>query len=337
LDRNNADIIRIEGVSKRYGRTLALDDVSLNVKSGELFALLGPNGAGKTTLVHILSTILQPDSGKAFVAGSDVVRQPLRARRNIGVVFQEPSLDDRLTVFENLEFHGLVFGVPRRLRRARIKELLEIVELADWRDSLVRALSGGMKRRLEIARALVHDARILFLDEPTTGLDAQSRARVWEHVAQLQRERELSVVVTTHYIDEVENSDAVCIIEHGKILVQDSPELLKTRFGQELMRVTARDEATTAELRQRFADRLAGDTGLEDELLLRVAAGEEGNMGFVESFLAEYGNRLKQIRVDQPTLESVFLSLTGRELRDEGASARDRTYAFGKRGGEHTK
>lgn len=337
MNKETIDAIRIEGISKRYGRTLALDDVSLNVKRGELYALLGPNGAGKTTLVHILSTILKPDGGKAFVAGHDVVRQPLRARRNIGVVFQEPSLDDRLTVFENLEFHGLVFGVPRKLRRKRIDELLAIVELADWRDSLVRTLSGGMKRRLEIARALVHDAQILFLDEPTTGLDAQSRVRIWEHIAQLQEERDLSIVVTTHYIEEVENCDTVCIIDHGKVLVQDTPEALKAKFGHELMRVTASDEDTARELREKFASRLTDAVTADDELLLRLSDNGTTETGFVEEFLSNYGNRLKQIRVDQPTLESVFLSLTGRELRDEAASARDRTYAFGKRGGEHTK
>src|SRR5690554_798216 len=178
LSDNPDPAILVENVSKRYGRTLALDGVSMDVAPGQLFALLGPNGAGKTTLVHILSTILTPDSGRALLAGFNVVRQPLKARRSLGVVFQEPSLDDRLTVFENLEFHGQVYGVPRAKRRQRIRELLEVVELTDWQGSLVRQLSGGMKRRLEIARALVHDARILFLDEPTVGLDAQSRARI---------------------------------------------------------------------------------------------------------------------------------------------------------------
>lgn len=328
--------IRVSRLSKRYGRTLALDDVNMSVETGKLFALLGPNGAGKTTLVHILCTILSPDSGKALIAGFDVVRQPLRARRNIGVVFQEPSLDDRLTVFENLEFHGQVYGVPRAKRRRRIKELLEIVELSDWQGSLVRQLSGGMKRRLEIARALVHDAQILFLDEPTVGLDAQSRARIWEYVATLQGERELTVVVTTHYIDEVERCDDVCIIDQGKILVQDSPAALKRQHGQELMRVTARDAESAAAIRNQFADRIASQPDSE-EIILRSDTLDGSAVGFMESFLAEHGSRLKTIQVDQPSLESVFLSLTGREIRDQAASARDRTYAFGKRGGEHTR
>lgn len=328
--------ISVEEVSKRYGRTLALNSVNMQVEPGNLFALLGPNGAGKTTLVHILSTILQPDSGKAFLAGFDVVRQPLKARRSLGVVFQEPSLDDRLTVYENLEFHGQVYGVPRAKRRQRIRELLDVVELSDWQGSLVRQLSGGMKRRLEIARALVHDARILFLDEPTVGLDAQSRARIWEHVVRLQSERELTVVVTTHYIDEVERCDDVCIIDRGKILVQDSPAELKRSHGQELMRVTARDSATADEIREKYAQRLAGKS--QDLELILVSDQLDGRPGgFMEEFLAGYGSQLTQIQVEQPTLESVFLSLTGRELRDQSASARDRTYAFGRRGGEHTR
>lgn len=332
-------MIQVDGVTKRYGRTLALDNVSLNVPEGELFALLGPNGAGKTTLVHILCTILLPDRGRALISGHDVVRRPLRARRSIGVVFQEPSLDDRLTVQENLDFHGMVYGVPRRVRRKRIPELLDIVELGNWRDSLVRTLSGGMKRRLEIARALVHDARVLFLDEPTVGLDAQSRSRIWEYVELLRRDRQLTVVVTTHYIEEVEQCDTVCVIDHGQILVQDAPARLKARYGQELVRVTPRDDATLEELRTGMAERLVNEDA--GTLLLRTGSdGEEGEKGgeaFVEQFLGDYGTRLRQVSIERPSLESVFLSLTGRELRDQAASARDRTYAFGQRGGEHTR
>ncbi|HEY3643125.1 MAG TPA: ATP-binding cassette domain-containing protein, partial [Xanthobacteraceae bacterium] len=174
--------VEIDHISKRYGRTLALDEVTFGVGRGDVFALLGPNGAGKTTLLHILCTILRPDSGTARIGGADVVKNPLGARRSLGVVFQEPSLDDRLTVTENLEFHGLVYGVPQAVRHARIGELLALVELEKWGGALVRTLSSGMKRRLEIARALIHDSSILFLDEPTAGLDAQSRERIWQYL-----------------------------------------------------------------------------------------------------------------------------------------------------------
>jgi ABC-2 type transport system ATP-binding protein len=321
--------VQIEGVTKRYGRTLALDNVSFDVRPNELFALLGPNGAGKTTLLHILCTILRPDSGTARISGIDVVKNPLEGRRNLGVVFQEPSLDDRLTLYENLNFHGLVYGVPAAQRKKRIDEMLALVELTEWRERLVRTLSSGMKRRLEIARALVHHSRILFLDEPTVGLDAQSRERLWQYVHRLRSERDLTVIVTTHYIEEVEGCDRVCIIDHGRILAQDSPAALKTAHGQELIRVAARDEATLAEIAAVYPE-IAVRT--EGEIVLK-SSGE----AFAETFLARYGSRIRKLIVEEPSLESVFLSLTGRGLRDQAAGARELTYEFGKRGGEHTK
>jgi ABC-2 type transport system ATP-binding protein len=321
--------VKIEGVTKRYGRTLALDNVSFEVAPGELFALLGPNGAGKTTLLHILCTILRPDSGWALINGVDVIKNPVEGRRNIGIVFQEPSLDDRLTLYENLNFHGLVYGVPAGLRRKRIDEMLALVELSDWRERLVRTLSSGMKRRLEIARALIHHSRILFLDEPTVGLDAQSRERFWQYVHRLRNERALTVIVTTHYIEEVEGCDRVCIIDHGRILAQDSPARLKSAHGQELVRLVAREQADTAEIAAAYAERVVRN---DTELVLK-SSGD----AFTEALFARFGNRIRRLAVEEPSLESVFLSLTGRELRDQAASARELTHAFGKRGGEHTR
>jgi ABC-2 type transport system ATP-binding protein len=325
----HAPAVEIDHISKRYGRTLALDDVKFDVRRGDVFALLGPNGAGKTTLLHILCTILVPDAGTARIGGVDVMKDPLGARRSLGVVFQEPSLDDRLTVEENLEFHGLVYGVPKALRRARIAEMLALVELEKWRDTLVRSLSSGMKRRLEIARALVHDSRILFLDEPTAGLDAQSRERMWQYLRNARSERELTVIVTTHYIDEVENCDRVCIIDGGRILADDAPAALKARHGHELLRVVARDEAAAADIVLAYPD-IATRRG--EEIVLRT-----DGAAFTETFLARHGTRIRRLAIEEPSLESVFLSLTGRELRDQAAGARERTYEFGKRGGEHTR
>jgi ABC-2 type transport system ATP-binding protein len=322
-------MVKIGGVTKRYGRTLALDAVSFEVRSNELFALLGPNGAGKTTLLHILCTILKPDSGTASINGVDVIARPLQARQNIGVVFQEPSLDDRLTVYENLNFHGLVYGVPTALRRRRIDELLHLVELDDWRDKLVRTLSSGMKRRLEIARALVHEARVLFLDEPTVGLDAQSRARLWQHVRALRQTRELTVIVTTHYIEEMEGCDRVCIIDKGKILADDAPAALKSTHGQHLVRIVATDEGTTTELLSAYPELAIR----KDAEIVIKSSGD----AFAESLLARFAGRIRKFSVEEPSLESVFLSLTGRELRDQAAGARERTYQFGRRGGEHTR
>jgi len=321
--------IQVDSVAKRYGRTIALNDVSFDVQSRELFALLGPNGAGKTTLLHILCTVLHPDSGTVRVAGIDVVSQPTRARRVVGVVFQDPSLDDRLTVFENLNFHGLVYGVPRGLRRQRIDALLELVELTEWRERLVRTLSSGMKRRVEIARALIHDSSILFLDEPTVGLDAQSRERIWQYLGRLRQERELTIIVTTHYIDEVEGCDRVCIIDRGRVLAVNSPETLKAAHGQQLLRVLPREDATMMEIMTAYPDKTVRRDG---EIIV-----QSGGDKFAEAFLSRYGGRIRRLSVEQPSLESVFLSLTGRGIRDQEAGARERTLAFGRQGGEHTR
>jgi ABC-2 type transport system ATP-binding protein len=323
------DAIRVQAISKRYGRTLALDEVSFAVRNQELFALLGPNGAGKTTLLHILCTILRPDSGTALINGIDVAKQPLAARQRLGIVFQEPSLDDRLTVRENLELHGLVFGVPRKLRQQRIEEMLALVELVDWAAKPVRALSSGMKRRLEIARALIHDSKILMLDEPTVGLDAQTRERIWAYLRRLRAERDITVLVTTHYIEEVENCDRVCIIDGGKVLALDTPDALKRAHGQALVRLTPATETDREAIAARYADRLTGKQGAELTLVSDEA--------FIAAFLAEFGTRITALKVEVPSLETVFLSLTGRELRDRAAGAREQTLAFGKRGGEHTR
>jgi ABC-2 type transport system ATP-binding protein len=320
--------IRIAGVSKRYGRTEALKDVSFDVGRQELFALLGPNGAGKTTLLHIICTILRPDTGSVIVGGLDALAHPTRSRRDIGVVFQEPSLDDRLTVYENLNFHGLVFGVPAALRHQRIAELLDLVELRDWRDRLVRTLSSGMKRRVEIARALIHTSKILFLDEPTAGLDAQSRERIWTYINQLRSQRDLTVVVTTHYIEEVEGCDRVCVIDHGTILALDTPAALKAAHGQQLLRIVPHDDAAAAIIAE-YPDATVRPDG---EIVIK-SSGDS----FAESFLSRHGTHIRRLSVEEPSLESVFLSLTGREIRDQAAGARERTLAFGRQGGEHTR
>lgn len=323
-------IVEVDELSKRYGRTLALNSVSLDVHQNEFFALLGPNGAGKTTLVHMLCTILLPDAGSATIAGFDIVRQPRLARSKLGVVFQEHSLDDRLSAFENLDFHGRVYGVPRRIRRQRIDQLLELVELAEWRNRLVRELSVGMKRRLEIARALVHDSTILFLDEPTVGLDVQTRTRIWNYLEMLRRDRQLTLIVTTHYIEEVEAADRACIIDHGEVLALGSPRALRDEHGVELLRVELRDPETTSAILAQH----------EEAIITHGAEGitlKSTGDAFVDAFLQRYGSGLRSFTVEKSNLESVFLSLTGREIRNEEIAGRERTRAFGKRGGEHTR
>lgn len=317
--------IRVEDVSHSYAGKPALDRVSLIVPRGASFALLGPNGAGKTTLLNILCTLLRPEKGRATVAGADVVRDPVAARRGIGVVFQDSSLDDRLSAAENLDFHGLAHGMPGRARRAAMAEVLDLVELTDWRDAIVRTFSGGMRRRLEIARALMHHPAILFLDEPTVGLDAQTRMRIWRYLDRLRAERGLTVLTTTHYIEEVETADLACIIDGGRILAEGSPEALKGQHGRRRLRVTGRDDAAVAAIRAAYP--ALNDLG-QRHLLIEVT-----DDGFVDAFLAAFGNRLSEVRFEEPTLESVFLSLTGRDLRDRAEGQRIAERAAGRRGG----
>jgi ABC-2 type transport system ATP-binding protein len=321
-------LVEVRNLKKRYGRIEALKGVSLDIARGERFALLGPNGAGKTTLIHILTTIMRGDEGTVTIAGDEVHRKPLQARRRLGVVFQEPSLDTRLTVAENLDFHGRVYGVPAAIRRERIPELLDIVELSKWRDHLVRSLSKGMQRRLEIARALVHDAELLVLDEPTVGLDAQTRYRMWETIAELQSRRNLTVLVTTHYIEEVDTCDRVCIIDHGEVLTTGSPSELKALHGNTTVHMVPNNPEVMQRIRAAFPQsEVRGDA-----LVVGVASEAEAR-----DLLRVYGPDLKSFNVENATLEGVFLSLTGSGVRDQMASGRDRLLAFGQRGGEHTR
>ncbi len=309
-----ATAVRISEVSRRFGRVQALDNISLDIREGEMMAILGPNGAGKSTLILIICTLLEADSGVVEVAGINVRRRPRQARKKLGVVFQESSLDTRLTVDENLDFHGRVFGVPGALRRQRIDELLQIVELESVRDRLVRTLSAGMRRRIEIARALVHDSKVLILDEPTVGLDAQSRASVWEYLERLRRERGITVIVTTHYIEEVDACDRVCIIDHGKVLALDTPEALREAHGEQSIRVEPRDAKDLAALRERFPEAVATPDG---HLVLTTRDPAVGDV-----LLGQFGTRLRSINFERSSLESVFLNLTGRDIRDRpGAGA----------------
>ncbi|NNU79926.1 ABC transporter ATP-binding protein [Halovulum dunhuangense] len=305
---DGAPVVRVEGVVRRYGRTLALDGVSLTIGAGEMFALLGPNGAGKTTLISILCTLLAPDGGTATICGHDVTRSPRKARETLGVVFQEPSLDGKLTVEENLDFHGRMYRMPRAQRRARIAEMLELVELSDMRGRIVRSLSPGMKRRLEIARALIHDSRVLILDEPTVGLDPQSRDRIWAYLAEARIRRGMTIIVTTHYIEEVEGCDRICIIDRGKVLALDTPDALRAAHGREVLRVHATDAAAAARLRAVLPQAIEGAAGE-----IRVVGAERSLM---MRLLDAHGADIRDLSVERPTLNSVFLSLTGRDLRD---------------------
>lgn len=306
--------VSINGVSKRFGRVLALDGLSLDIRQNEMFAILGPNGAGKSTLIMAICTLLRPDAGTITLDGTDVLRRPRQARRNLGVVFQDPSLDTRLSVWENLDFHGRVYGVPGRLRRQRIEELLDHAGLADTRDRIVRGLSTGMKRRVEIIRALIHDSRVIILDEPTVGLDPQSRARLWDYLAQVRRDKQVTLIVTTHYIEEVEHCDRACIIDHGRLLALDTPAGLKAAYGRQTLRLTARDPATAEAIRAAHPQAVQTPEG---EIVLTLTDGATE-----EQVLAAYGTHLRRFAVETSSLEGVFLNLTGRDIRDDRGPGR---------------
>lgn len=226
----NSNIIEVEGLTEKFGELVAVDDITFSVARGETFAFLGPNGAGKTTTIKMLTTLLRPTSGKILINGSDPVKEQDKVRRSFGIVFQDPSTDDELTAYENMEFHGVLYGVKKKIRRQRIEELLKFVELWDRRKDLVKNFSGGMKRRLEVARGLIHHPKILFLDEPTLGLDPQTRRHIWGHITKLNHQEKMTVFLTTHYMEEADKvARKIAIIDHGKIVAQGTSAELKEK------------------------------------------------------------------------------------------------------------
>lgn len=226
------NIIKVKNLIKKFKDFTAVDNISFNVKKGEIFAFLGPNGAGKTTTIKMLTTLLSPTGGQIVINGFDPVKKQDDVRRSFGIVFQDPSLDEELTASENLEFHGVLYKVPAKIRKERTKELLDLVELWDRRNSLVKTFSGGMRRRLEIARGLLHHPKVFFLDEPTLGLDPQTRNHIWEYIKELNKKEQITIFFTTHYIEEAEKvAQKVAIIDYGKIVAQGSPKELKEQTG----------------------------------------------------------------------------------------------------------
>jgi ABC-2 type transport system ATP-binding protein len=323
---NDTPAIDVEGLEKRFGDVEAVRGVSFSVPHGEIFGFLGPNGAGKTTTIKMLCTILEPSGGRARLGGFDIAKEPGGVRRSIGVIFQDPALDDRLSAAENLELHAVVYGVPRAERRARIDEALGFVELSDRKDDLVRHFSGGMKRRLEIARGLLHRPRVLFLDEPTTGLDPQTRRRTWEVLRALRDRYGTTLFLTTHYMDEAEHCDRIAIIDHGRIVALGTPEELKRKVGKDV--VTVRTKSPEP-LRRLLEERHGiSPERTDDGLSFRVEEGE----AFIVELVAEARVRLSGIAVHRPTLDDVFLALTGRQIRDEnGNGSKDAMRAIARR------
>ncbi|MBL7165813.1 MAG: ATP-binding cassette domain-containing protein [Dehalococcoidales bacterium] len=311
------DMIEIEGLSKKFGKLVAVDNISFQVPRGEIFGFLGPNGAGKTTTINILCTLLKPTGGRASVNGYDVLKERRQVQRSIGLVFQDPTLDDYLTADQNLRFHAYAYGVPSNVREKRMQELMELVELQDRRKNKVSTYSGGMKRRLEIARGLLHHPRVLFLDEPTLGLDPQTRRRIWEHVLTLRQQEDLTIFLTTHYMDEAEHCERIAIIDNGRIVALDTPDNLKDSLGGDLVTLEAKDtREAVAELKERYDISPEVDNGL---VTFSVPRGDT----FLPEFVRGFRSGLLSISVRRPTLDDVFLKLTGHAIRDQEVGMMD--------------
>jgi ABC-2 type transport system ATP-binding protein len=302
--------VRAEGLRKVYGEREAVVDLDLTVPAGETFGFLGPNGAGKSTTIGMLCTLLRPTAGRAEVAGHDVVREPAQVRRRIGLVFQESTLDSDLTAEENLRMQAHLFGVPRREAQAAIAALLELVDLTARRDTPVAAFSGGMRRRLEIARGLLHTPRVLFLDEPTTGLDPQTRAAIWEYLRRMRQQRETTIFLTTHQLEEAENCDRIAIIDNGELVVEGAPADLKAVVGADRVVLrTGDDEAAARAIQEQFG--IPATPGAEG-LALRVPDGA----AFVPKACTALRMGVHAVTVTPPSLDDVFLHYTGRTIRE---------------------
>jgi ABC-2 type transport system ATP-binding protein len=309
------DIITVSALSKTFGELKAVDGISFAVGAGEIFGFLGPNGAGKSTTIKMLATLLKPSGGGATLAGFDIATQSNAVRQSIGLVFQDQSLDNRLTAEENLKFHAMLYNVPGDVYRQRVEQVLTMVDLIDRRHSQVMTFSGGMKRRLEIARGLLHHPKVLFLDEPTLGLDVQTRNAIWNHVRGLRDQVGTTVFMTTHYMDEAENCDRIAIIDHGKIQAIDTPAELKKSIGGDTIIVSG-DAQLPADLEAKYGI-TTRQTG--SQVFFQTTGGAE----FVPRLVADFGGRIKAVQVKQPSLEDVFLKLTGHAIRPEEGSATD--------------
>ncbi len=306
--------VEVDSLAKRYGEIQAVRDVSFTIAAGEVFAFLGPNGAGKTTTVRMLCTLTRPSSGHATVAGFDIARQPKAVRRRIGLVFQEQTLDDRLTAEQNLRFHAVLYHVPADQVEQRIARVLRLVALEDRRHDLVSTFSGGMARRLEIARGMLHTPKVLFLDEPTVGLDPQTRALVWEDVMRMRQEEQVTIFLTTHYMDEAEYADRIAIIDYGSIVATGTPDELKREVGADTVELVTADNRLAA---GRLAEAGFQVRPGEDELIVFAEDGE----ALVPRLIEECGARVRTVHVHRPTLDDVFLHYTGRQIREDHAQA----------------
>ncbi|EMS71579.1 ABC transporter ATP-binding protein [Ruminiclostridium cellobioparum] len=301
------NIVEVKNFTKKYGDFAAVDNISFNVEEGSIFAFLGPNGAGKSTTINTLCTIINKTEGQLLINGNEVSEHKGRVRNEIGIVFQDSTLDSKLTIEENLKFHCDFYKVPKSEVKGRIDFVLELVNLEDWRKAPVGSLSGGMKRRVEIARGLVHYPRVLFLDEPTTGLDPQTRANIWDYIYKLQKQKNITIFLTTHYMDEAEICDKVAIMDHGKIVAYDTPYNLKKQYTSNVTRLKISD-----------CDRFENYCG-EKEIKYKFNDGlftvYSSNLGDVLDIVENFKGEINDFETSKGTLNDVFLTITGKEIR----------------------
>ncbi|MFH1943296.1 MAG: ATP-binding cassette domain-containing protein [bacterium] len=311
------NVIEVKDLVKKFKEFTAVNGISFEVREGELFGLLGPNGAGKTTTIKMLTTLLPATSGSAVVAGFDVSKYRDEVRQNIGMVFQEPALDKQLTGRENLDFHARMYGLKKDVRQKRLKEVLDLVELTDKKDKLVETYSGGMQRRLEIARGLMHAPRVLFLDEPTLGLDAQTRRKIWEYILRLNETRNTSILLTTHYMEE---ADVLCgrvgIMDKGKIVAADTPKNLKNTIGADVITLDLEHGDSEAFRGLPFVKELVKH---ETKISLSLNNGEH-QIPLLMEFAQSRRMKVRSVELHKPSLEDVFLRLTGATIRERNVS-----------------
>jgi ABC-2 type transport system ATP-binding protein len=315
------NVIETVDLTRRFGELTAVDKLNIAVDHGEIFGLLGPNGAGKTTTISMLCTILRPTSGTAKVSGFDIVKEANQVRRSIGIVFQDPSVDDRLTGRENLFMHANLYGVPSSKQKTRIDSVLKLVELEDRADDILRTYSSGMRRRLEIARGLIHYPKVLFLDEPTIGLDPQTRGHIWTYIKELREIHDMTIVLTTHYMEEADRlSDRVAIIDYGKIVALDTPNKLKKALQGDVITVSTKDAEKLSSI---LAEKLdIQKTRIIDGKLELIVQNGESLLPKVVETAAENKMSVEAVVLRQPSLEDVFLHYTGRAIRVEGSNER---------------
>jgi ABC-2 type transport system ATP-binding protein len=314
--------IETSGITKRFEEVNAINKISISVKPGELFGLLGPNGAGKTTLINMLSTMIEPSGGSALVWGHDVVKEADLVRQNIGVVFQDTTLDDRLTGRENLDLHGRLYGLDKKTRKDRIQDVLSLVELTERADVIVKTYSGGMMRRLEIARGLMHHPHVLFLDEPTLGLDPQTRLHIWEYINKLNKEEGVTILLTTHYMEEADRlCDRIAIIDYGQIVALDTPQDLKNMLGGDVITLGLENPGDVGKLCSSYQKDGCANivTEKQNEVFITVNNGER-QIPHILALASQAGITILSVSLRKPTLDDVFIHYTGRAIRDKEVS-----------------